>query len=88
MISITNPLRIFVVWTQFAAFLRQASRPLMCPDAFVFFVQGIPRNFLLQKKDTARKERCPRKFLFKNHLRITPLSAPVRYQPQEPSCLS
>lgn len=47
MISITNLLRIFVVWTQFAAFLRQASRPLMCPDAFVFFVQGIPRNFLL-----------------------------------------
>ena len=50
MISITNLLRIFVVWTQFAAFLRQASRPLMCPDAFVFFVQGIPRNFLLQKR--------------------------------------
>ena len=28
MISITNPLRIFVVRAQFAAFLRQASRPL------------------------------------------------------------
>ena len=40
------------------------------------------------KKDTARIERCPRNFLFKHHLRITPLSAPVRYQPQEPSCLS
>lgn len=67
MISITNLLRIFVVWTQFAAFLRQASRPLMCPDAFVFFVQGIPRNFLLQKRTPPVKNDV----LENSYLRIT-----------------
>lgn len=52
------------------------------------FCTGNSSEFPVTKKDTARKERCPRKFLFKNHLRITPLSAPVRCQPQELSCLS